>query len=143
MDPSNVSSDFNPIPTDSDELLDPSLEQDIQRLHELTVYARWGIVGVLWLTVGIWSIWSFRHDIGLMLDYFTWAAARYALAFNRLGALGLGLCLGMTTATLVIQSRTILWGIPSNERQRLKQQALRIRQQGQTHPLWQWMRLSP
>lgn len=143
MDPSNASSpDFDPIPTDSHEEIDPSLERDIHRLHQLTVYARWAVVAVLWLTLGAWSLWGFRDDIRLMMDYFTWAAARYALAFNRVGAVGLGLCLGMTTATLLVQSRAILWGIPSNERQRLKQQALKIRQQGQSHPLWQWMRLS-
>lgn len=143
MDPANASSpDFNPIPLDADEGLDPALEQDMQRLHEITMYARWVLIGLLWLTVGLWSLWSFRHDIRLMMDYFTWSAARYALFFNRPGAIGLGLCLGMTTATLMVQSRNILWGMPSNERQRLKQQALKIRQQGQSHPLWKWMRLS-
>jgi hypothetical protein len=132
-----------PTPNDSSalEVLDPALEQDIQRLYNLTIYARWVVVGLLWLTVGLWSLWSFRQDLRLIWEYFTWASLRYALAFNRLGALGLGLCIGMTTAVLIIQSRTILWGLPAEERQRLKQQALKIRQQGESHPLWRWMQV--
>lgn len=137
--------DFAPIPESGDrpEPLDPELEKDIQRLYELTIYARWVVVGLLWLTVGVWSVWTFRHDIQLMRQYFTWAAARFALAFNRLAAAGLGLCVGMTVAVLIVQSRTILFGLPASERQRLKQQALKIRQQGQSHPLWRWMQTVP
>ncbi|MBF2078609.1 MAG: hypothetical protein IGR76_08820 [Synechococcales cyanobacterium T60_A2020_003] len=128
---------------DRPELLDPSLETDIQRLYELTIYARWVVVGLLWLTVGVWSLWTFRHDIQLMHQYFTWAAARFALEFNPLAAAGLGLCVGMTVAVLIVQSRTILFGLPASERQRLKQQALKIRQQGQSHPLWRWTQTVP
>jgi hypothetical protein len=45
----------------------------------------------------------------------------------------------MTTGVLIWQSRNILLGIPEGEKQRLEKQVCRIRQQGQTHPLWKWV----
>lgn len=119
--------------------LDPRLQEEVLRLFQVTVYARWLFVGGLWLTVGSLSLWNLRHAIRLWLDYFTWAAVRYTLVFNRFAAAGLGLCLGMTLAVLVWQSRVILWGLPAYEQQRLSQQVIRIRVQGETHPLWKWV----
>jgi hypothetical protein len=45
----------------------------------------------------------------------------------------------MTLAVLIWQSRNILFGLPENEQRRLEQQVLRIREQGQSHPLWKWI----
>ena len=116
---------------------DPRLQAEVQRLYQLTLYGRWLVIGGLWLTVGSFSLWSLRDSIQQWFEYFTWAAVRYAFAFNRLAAVGLGVCIGTTFAVLLSQSRVILWGLPAHEHQRLSQQVMRIRVQGSTHPLWQ------
>lgn len=115
---------------------DPIFQAEVQRLHELTVYGRWLVVGLLWLSVAPLSLWGLRREIALWLENFTWAAVRYGLVYNRLPAIGLGLCMGMTLAVLVWQSRNILLGLPRKEQLRLEQQVRRIRQQGPSHPLW-------
>ena len=115
---------------------DPNFKHQVQRLYQLTVYGRWLVVGLLWLSIGALSLWSLRPEIALWRQHFTWVAVRYGLAYNRLPTLGLALCIGMTTAVLVWQSRNILWGMPHKEQKRLEQQVRRIRQQGSTHPLW-------
>ena len=118
---------------------DPTLETQIQRLYQLTVYGRWLVVSLLWLTVGLWSIWELRREIGLWLQYFTWSAVRYSLAYHRLAAVGLGLCLGTTTAVLVWQSSYILWGFTPQQQRKLERQVRRIRDRGSSHPLWKWV----
>lgn len=115
---------------------DPIFQAELQRLHQLTVYGRWLVVGLLWLSVAPLSLWGLRREITLWLENFTWAAVRYGLIYNRLPAIGLGLCMGMTLAVLVWQSRNILFGLPRKEQLRLEQQVRRIRQQGPSHPLW-------
>jgi hypothetical protein len=129
------------IPPDSPSPLPPLdndsiFQAEVQRLHELTVYGRWFVVAFLWVTIGFLSLWGLRDEIALWLENFTWAAVRYGLIYHRLPAIGLGLCIGMTLAVLVWQSRNILLGLPRKERQRLEQQIHRIRQQGPSHPLW-------
>ena len=121
------------------EPFNPTFEQEVQRLHQLTVYARWFVVGILWLCIGSLSLWSLRGEIALWQEYFTWVAVRYGLAYHRLATLGLALCIGFTVAVLVWQSRNILFGMPHEEKQRLMQQVYKIRQQGQSHPLWKWV----
>lgn len=118
---------------------DPSFQQQVQRLHRLTVYGRWLVAGLLWITIGPLSLWGLRYPIFLLREYFTWAAVRYGLYYNPLPALGLALCIGMTASVLVWQSRNILLGISNREQHRLEQQVYRIRQQGQSHPLWKWV----
>jgi hypothetical protein len=119
--------------------LDPTTELQLQRLHRLTVYSRWLVVLLLWLTVGAWSLWQLSYNIGLMQEHFTWAALRYGLHFNPLPTLGLSLCIGMTAAVLVWQSRNILYGLPAAEKERLIAQLRRIINQGESHPLWKWV----
>jgi len=133
-----VKTPFSPSPFSSLEN-DSIFQAEVQRLHELTVYGRWLVVGFLWLSVGALSLWGLRSEIALWLENFTWAAVRYGLVYNRLPAVGLGLCVGMTVAVLVWQSRNILLGLPRKEQQRLEQQVRRIRQQGRSHPLWRWV----
>lgn len=115
---------------------DPNFAEQVERLLEITVYGRWLVVVLLWLTVGSLSLWALRNEISLLQQHFTWVAVKYGLAYNRLPAVGLGLCVGMTLAVMLWQSRNILIGMPQKERQRLEQQVLRIRQQGKSHPLW-------
>ncbi|WP_330220718.1 hypothetical protein [[Phormidium ambiguum] IAM M-71] len=115
---------------------DPTFAEQVERLLEITVYGRWLVVILLWLTVGSLSLWALRYEISLLQQHFTWVAVRYGLAYNRLPAVGLGLCMGMTVAVMFWQSRNILIGMPQKEKQRLEQQVFRIRQQGKSHPLW-------
>lgn len=119
--------------------LDPVFEREVQKLHQLTVWGRWLVVGIVWISIGTLSLWGLRYPISLWLEYFTWAAVRYGLFYHFVPTLGLSFCIGMTTAVLFWQSRNILLGISTRERRRLEQQVHRIRQQGQTHPLWKWL----
>lgn len=116
-----------------------TLAQQVHRLHCLTVYGRWLLVCCLWLTIAPLSLWDLREEILLWQQYFTWVALRYALVYHPLSSLGLVTCIGMTTAVLVWQSRNILFGIPKSELKRLELKVCQIRQQGQSHPLWNWI----
>ncbi|MUL37162.1 hypothetical protein [Gloeocapsopsis dulcis] len=118
---------------------DKTFKQQVHKLHQLTVYGRWLFVGILWLTIGLLSLWGLREEIALWQQYFTWVAVRYGLYYNPIPTLGLAICIGMTLGVLVWQSRNILWGISSQEKRRLEQQVQRIRQQGPSHPLWKWV----
>lgn len=114
-------------------------QQEVERLYRLMVYGRWCAVGGLWLTVGALSVWGLRYPISLLLDYFTWSAVRYGLAFNRLPAIGLTTCIGFTVAVLLWQSHNVLFGLSKHDRQQLERQVQRIRLQGHSHPLWKWV----
>lgn len=118
---------------------DLAFEQQVMRLHHLTVYSRWLLILLLWLLVGTASLWHLRAEIALWQDYFTWTAVRFAIIYNRLPAIGLSLCIAVTVAALIWHSRNILVGIPRAEKQQLEQQVLKIRQQGQSYPLWRWV----
>jgi hypothetical protein len=127
----------NPQPFSSVNWVDaPSQPQTLQRLHRLTVYGRWLVVLLVWLTVGSLSLWQLRFRIQLLMDSFTWVAVRYGLAYHQGATLGLCVCIGMTLAVLVWHCRNLLFGLPQEEQLRLQLQAERIRQQGPTHPLW-------
>ncbi len=114
----------------------PSYPVHLQRLRSIMLRRWWVITGLLWLTVGSLSLWSLRAEIAHLQEFFTWAAMRYGLAYNRLAAVGLGLCVGLTVALLVAESRYILFGLTPAEHQRLQQLADRIQAQGASHPLW-------
>ncbi|MBF2066269.1 MAG: hypothetical protein IGS39_17905 [Calothrix sp. C42_A2020_038] len=118
---------------------DPVFEQQVQKLHRLTVYARWLFVGLLWILIAPICLWNLREEIYLWRQYFTWVAVRYALYFNPLATLGLAFCIGMTVAVLVWQSRNILFGLPKRDREHLEKLVFHIREQGTTHPLWKWI----
>lgn len=131
--------------SDADPLDGEALSSDrefaaqVERLHLLTVYGRWCVVFLFWLTLGGISLWHLRFEFALWSEYFTWAAARYAIAFNRWAAVGLSTCIGLTVSVLVWQSRNILWGRSKSEQEQLVNQVLRIRKQGPSHPLWKWI----
>lgn len=118
---------------------DPAFQLEMQRLHRLTVYARWFVVAVLWVFVAPLSLWALRGEIELWLEYFTWTAVRFTIAYNPLPAFGLSLCIGFTVTVLVWQSRNILRGISTRQVKRLEKQLHRIHQQGPSHPLWKWV----
>lgn len=119
--------------------LDPIFKNQMANLYRLNVYSRWLAIGLLWLTVGVYSLWELRYPISLIQEQFTWAAVKYGLMFQPLPAFGLCLCVGVMTGTLVWQSRNILWGMSKKERQQLIKQVSEIRKQGDSHPLWKWV----
>ncbi len=120
-------------------VLDPDFAADLERLAVLTVRLRWAVVVGLWLTIGAVSLWGIRENLWLMSQYFTWAALHYTFRFNRWNALGITICTVMTLSVLLGQSRDILFGRSGSEQERLHQQLLRIKQQGETHPMWRWL----
>jgi hypothetical protein len=118
---------------------DPIFRQEMQRLHQLMVYGRWSVVIVLWLSLAPLSLWNLRGEIALWLDYFTWTAVRYSLAYNPIPTFCLALCIGMTVSVLIWQSTNILGGLSQAQIKHLEKQVIRIRQQGKSHPLWTWV----
>ncbi|BAZ01810.1 hypothetical protein NIES37_58170 [Tolypothrix tenuis PCC 7101] len=118
---------------------DPVFGQQVQRLHQLTVYGRWLFVACLWLTIAPISLWNLQSEIALWRQYFTWVAVRYGLVYHPLATIGLAFCIATTASVLIWQSRNILVGLPEPEKQRLEKQVFRIRQQGKSHPLWKWV----
>jgi hypothetical protein len=123
----------------SEKPLDPAFAAGIDRLHDLTVLTRWGVILGLWSTVGALSLWGIRQYLAPLVDYFTWSGLRYILIFNRPSAMGLIICIALTLSTLLWQSRNILWGRNAEEQERLHQRLLQINQQGESHPLWRWV----
>lgn len=119
--------------------LNSEFEQQVEKLHKLTLIGRWLLVVLCWLTLGVWGIWGLRREISLWLAHFTWSAVRLGLVYNLLPAFCLIFCVAMTTAILVWQSRNILFGMPAQERKRLEQQVRKIRTRGYKHPLWKWI----
>lgn len=96
----------------------------------------WWVCLALWLSVGVISLWWLRSGLHELREYFTWAAVRYMLYYERRAAVGLGLCYGLTLALLVSESRHILWGLSEGERSRLLIRLNKIRDQGPSHPQW-------
>jgi hypothetical protein len=119
--------------------LDPIFKNQIDNLHRLTICGRWMVIALLWGTIGVYSLWELRYPIGLIIEDFTWAAVKYGLMFDPLPAFGLFTCVGMMAGTLTWQSRNLIWGLSSHEQQRLARQVCQIRQQGNSHPLWNWV----
>ncbi len=119
--------------------LDPQFNNQVRRLHQLTVCARWLLVLFSWMSFGCFGIWGLRVEISLWLENFTWTAVRYGLYFNRLATFCVTLCIGITVAVLVWQSRNIIQGISPRERWRLERQVKKILASGPRHPLWKWV----
>ncbi len=89
------------------------------RIRQVWMRRWWRLTFALWLSVGSMSLWSLRRTWAQVIEQFTWAALRYGLAFNRPAAIGLGLCLGLTIALLLKESRFLLWGLSRKERYQL------------------------
>lgn len=111
--------------------------QQIEALRQHQMRSRWWLSLSLWLTIGLFSLWSLRYEFQELYEYFTWAAVRAMLAFNRLAALGLGICFGLTIALLYAESRHILFGLSKTEEQQLGDRLSKIQLQGPSHPHWQ------
>jgi hypothetical protein len=95
------------------------LDQALASLWRSWMNRWWWLTLGLWLTLAPASLWQLRHTGQQLAQYFTWAALRYGLAFNRGAAAGLGLCLGLTVALLLSETRHLYWGLSRRERYRL------------------------
>ena len=121
-------------------------DQSIQRAEELEALRQammrtwWRTCLALWLTIGLGCLWWVRRDLIEISEYFTWAAVRSIFLYNRLAGMGIALCIGVTFALLVSESRQILWGMSVDERSRLSAQLDRIHEQGASHPQWNVIR---
>ena len=115
---------------------DFDFQRKVVNYYRLTIYIRWIVVLLLWLTLGAYGIWGIRHEISLWLDYFTWSAVNYGLAFNIIPTICLGICIGMTISVLVLQSSHIIWGLSDKEKYYLEKKVNKILAKGSSHPLW-------
>lgn len=122
-----------------------SLDQDqaIEALREAMMRSWWWICLGLWLSIGVLSLWSLRAELQQLREYFTWAAVRYMLFYNRLAGAGVGLCVGLTVALLMAESRHILWGLSAEEQSRLLARLNKIQEQGPSHPQWKLIHPAP
>lgn len=116
-----------------------NFEQQVQRLHQLTVWSRWVFVLACWLILVPLGLWNLREEIELIQDHFTWTAVRFGLAYHLFATLCLSFSLGMTAAVLVWQSRNILKGLPISEKRQLIKRVEKIQGIGPKHPLWRWL----
>lgn len=116
------------------------LQKQVKRLHSLTVYSRWLFVVLCWLILAPFGLWQMRETISLCREHFTWAAVRYGLEFNPLGALALTFCVAITTAVLVWQSVHILdGGLSAKQKYYLEEKVKKINATGPKHPLYKWV----
>ena len=111
-------------------------EKAIEALRQHSLIAWWRLTIGVWLTIGPLTLWQLRSEISLLLDYFTWTSVYYGLKYNFWGALGVFLCIGLTTTLIVREIRHLILGISPIERKRLENQLTQIRRQGASHPLW-------
>ena len=117
-----------------------NLDQQVKRLHRLTVYGRWLFVVFCWLTLAPFGIWQMRETISLCQEHCTWAAVRYGLQFNPLGGLALTFSIAITTAVLVWQSSHILdGGLSAKQKYYLAEKVKKIKAKGSEHPLYKWV----
>lgn len=115
------------------------LSPEAKQLFRLVERARWTIVGVLWLALGLPCLWSLRVEIGRLLEFFTWVGLKYSLVFRPWPTFGLVICIGITLSTLLWQSYYELFGLSSQTRRELERQVAVVRQEGPGHFLWRWI----
>lgn len=124
----------------SPEVTEEVTEVEIEKLHRLTVYGRWVVVIILWLTIIPPSLWQLRETIALCLEYCTWSAIRIGLQYHPWATVGISFCVGMLTATLVWQSMNILrGGLSPRQKLYLKKQILKIRRRGGKYWLYRYL----
>jgi hypothetical protein len=120
---------------------DLTLRQQVEKLHQLTIYGRWILIAICWLTLVPWGLWQLRETISLCQEYCTWAAVRLSLEFNLWGSFALTFTVAFTTSVLVWQSSHILrGGLSAKEKYYLAEKVKKIRQQGQKNLLWYWLK---
>jgi hypothetical protein len=118
---------------------DSQFQAEVKRLYRFTLKGRWWVVVGLWLTLGLLSLWGLQSMIELAIEDFTWASIRYGLHYHPWSTIGLAFCLATTLSVLIRQLSHLFFGLSQQEQQYLRQQVLKIRAQGKSHPLWRWV----
>lgn len=116
-----------------------NLTKQVANYYQFTIYSRWLLVTIFWLTLGVYSIVGLQAEIKLWLDHFTWSAIRYGLVYNPIPSLCLFSCIAVTLSTLIGQSRHILWGLSDKEKFYLEKNTNAVLAKGARHPLWKWI----
>lgn len=111
-------------------------------VHRCTVIGRWIVVLLLWLSLGIPALWFLRSEISLWRENFTWVALWYSFRAHPWPSFALALCLGMLLATLVWQSRNIIWGLSARELDQVQRYARHLQHQRTRSTLWLWFRIT-
>ncbi|MGI0482321.1 hypothetical protein ACN4EE_16245 [Geminocystis sp. CENA526] len=115
-------------------------DREINRLHELMIYGRWLAVVIAWIVIMPFALWDMRETIVLCMEYCTWSGIRLGLEFHPFSALGLSFCIGFAVSVLVWQSKIILQGdLSDKQKYYLARQVEKIRQQGNSHWLYNWV----
>lgn len=121
---------------------DPILEQQVEKLHLISIYSRWILVLFCWLTLVPWGLWQLRDTLSLCRQYCTWAIWRVDMFEFHFGAgLAIIFTIAFTTSTLVWQSYHILnGGLSEKEKYYLAKKVKKINQQGRKNFLWHWLK---
>jgi hypothetical protein len=115
-------------------------DQEIERLHQLTVYGRWLLVTLSWVFILPWALWELRETISLCQEYFTWSAVRAGMEFNPWAALGVTFCIAFAISVLVWQSNYILRGkLSDKEKYYFTEKIKKIRLKGKDYWLYKLM----
>ncbi|MDX2272132.1 MAG: hypothetical protein NW237_09325 [Cyanobacteriota bacterium] len=125
-----------PMLTRQDKPTMHSLSRDAEKL--LAFYQKLSLwsLGVVWLGIGIPSLWGLRVEIGRLWEYFTWAGLRYSLFYEpRLPNVGLLFCLAYSLTVMISESRYQLIGLLKSERDLLEMQTRWLLQLPHQHPL--------
>lgn len=115
-------------------------DQEIERLHQLTVYGRWICVAISWIFILPWALWQLRETISLCQEYCTWAAIRVAMEFDSWATVGLIFCFAFATSVLVWQSSYILRGeLSPKEKYYFTEKIHKIKKKGKNYWLYKLM----
>lgn len=112
----------------------------VQQLMTAVILGRWLVVLMLWLTLGLYSLWGLRQEIPIWLEHLTWASVRYGLGYNPWASFSLVLCIAYTCAVLVWHSQKLLKGWSARETYRFEKEAQKIAQNPR-HWLWYFLKL--
>jgi hypothetical protein len=112
-------------------------DQEIEKLHQLTIYGRWILVAISWVFILPWALWDLRETISLCQEYCTWSAIRSGMEFNPWAALGVTFCVAFATSVLVWQSSYILrGGLSDKEKYYFTEKIKKIRLKGKDYWLY-------
>ncbi len=116
------------------------LSREVQKLLETYQNGLYGLLVLVWLVIGIPSLFALRDHIRRLLEYFTWTAVKYMLFYKPgLASLGLLFCVAVTLYVLLTQSRLEVFGLFESERDSLDFVVSRIQRLRSNHPLRRWL----
>lgn len=113
-----------------------ALSPDAQQVYLAYQSGLFKAMGLVWLVMGIPSLWALREDLLRLVRYFTWTGLRFSLLYKpSWPSFGILFCLIFTLYVLMSQSRYEVLGLMDTERQLLETVAVRLRRLPQHHYL--------